>query len=63
MTDYEKVRAEERPLLVVDVCGCECEIVETDDAILFYADGHFVGELFEEESAEDYISQIEEILD
>ena len=63
MAYYDEVKRKENPILVVEVCGYLCEVVEVDGAILLYVDGHFEGELFEEESDGDYISQIAEILD
>jgi hypothetical protein len=62
MTDYEKTRAAENVILTADICGSHCEVVEIDGEILLYIDGHFSGNLFEEESEDDYISQINEIL-
>ena len=63
MSYHETVRLSEKPILVTEVCGYRCEVVEVDGAILLYADGYFEGELYEEENAEDYISQIREILE
>jgi hypothetical protein len=54
---------EENVILIADICGTHCEVVEIDGEILLYVDGHFHGNLFEEETADDYISQVEEILD
>lgn len=62
MAYYEAVKSKETSLLVTDVCGYRCEVVEVEGAILLYVDGYFEGELYEEENTEDYISQIEEIL-
>ena len=53
----------ENPILVVDVCGDLCEVVEVDGDILFYVNGYCQGKLFEGESEEEYISQITEILE
>lgn len=47
----------------VDVCGCLCEVVEAGGDILLYVDGYLEGEIYEEETIEDYISQIREILE
>jgi hypothetical protein len=63
MEYYEAVKSKETSILVVDVGGCLCEVVEIDGALLLYVDGHFEGELWEDENAEDYISQIEDILE
>lgn len=63
MADFETVKAEETLILVTEIGGCKCEVVEIGGIILLYVDGYFEGKLYEEESAEDYISQIEEILD
>lgn len=53
----------ENPILVVEICGDLCEVVEADGDILLYVNGYFEGELFEEDSDEEYISQITEILE
>lgn len=53
----------EKSLLDTKVCGFRCEVVEAGGAILLYVDGHFEGELYEEETVEGYISQIREILE
>lgn len=63
MTYYEAVKSKETSLLVTDICGYRCEVIEVDGSILLYVDGYFGGELYEEETAEDYISQIREILE
>ena len=62
MTYNEKVKAQETKILTAEVDGYKCEVVEIDGAILLYADGYFMGELYEEETAADYIEQIKEIL-
>ena len=63
MTDYEKTRASESTILTADICGSNCEVVEIDGEILLYVDGHFYGNLFEEETIADYVSQVKEILE
>ena len=61
--DVSEVKAAETEILKVQVCGYNCEVVKVDGAVLLYADGHFEGEIYEEETAEDYIAQIKEILE
>ncbi len=63
MTYYEEVRAAETEILTANICGYKCEIVEIDGAILLYADGYFEGELYEEETPEEYIEQVKTILE
>lgn len=63
MSYYETVKLSEKPILVTEVCGYSCEVVAVEGTILLYADGYFEGELYEEETVEDYISQIREILE
>ena len=53
----------EKLICKADVCGFTCEVVEAGGKILLYANGYFEGELYEEETIEDYISQIRDILD
>lgn len=62
MAYYEEVRAAETEILKADLFGYLCEVVEVDGHIVLYADGYHMGELWAEENAEDYISQIKEIL-
>lgn len=52
----------EKIIVTGRICGCFVEIVDSLGQILLYADGYFVGELWEEENPQDYISQAEEIL-
>lgn len=63
MTYYEEVRASEKKILTADICGCLCEVVEIDGCILLYADGYFQGEIYEEETVDEYIAQIQSILE
>ena len=63
MTYNEEVRAKETPSLIADICGSHCEVVDIDGESLLYVDGRCLGKLFEEETPEDYISQIEEIME
>lgn len=63
MAYFDTVRAKENSILVTEVGGCRCEVVEVEGAILLYVDGYFEGEIYEEENDEDYISQIREILE
>jgi hypothetical protein len=63
MSYNECVRASERNILIADIGGYHCEVVEIDGACLLYVDGYFEGELYEEESESEYIAQVREILD
>lgn len=56
------VRANEREVFTATIGGYHCEVVEIDGVYLLYADGYFEGEIYEEESESDYISQISDIL-
>lgn len=62
MAYHETVKSLEIPVLVTEINGYRCEVVEVDGVILLYVNGYFEGELYEEEDAEGYISQIEEVL-
>ena len=62
MPDYETVKSKEEILLVTEIRGYRCEVVKVEDEILLYVDGYFEGELYEEETAEGYISQIKGVL-
>lgn len=62
MAHNETVKSKEAILLSTEIRGYRCEVVKVEDEILLYVDGYFEGELYEEENAEGYISQIEEVL-
>jgi hypothetical protein len=63
MNSFEEVRANEKEILRADICGFECEIVEVDGVVLLYADGYFMGEIYAEETAEEYVEQVKAILE
>jgi hypothetical protein len=52
----------EETILTRKICGCTCEVVNSCGQILLYANGYFVGELWEEDNVEGYVAQAEAIL-
>ena len=57
------IKTEETAILTETIDGYFCEVVEVRGQILLYIDGHFEGQLCEEENPEEYRAQILEILD
>lgn len=62
MTYNERIRAQEAQILKTEIDGYSCEVVKIEGEILLYVDGYFSGELYEEETADEYIEQIKAIL-
>lgn len=57
------IKTEENPIIAENINGYFCEVVEVRGQILLYIDGYFEGQLYEEESPEEYREQIINILD